>query len=666
MESKVYPGIHSSLNLDIFTESEKGIIRKFSREWYVTNGGEIKIGAKSNYKYFLIKPTASYTEMFNLDREIIAILSPYTEFEPRVLDSVDYVLEKFQTHRLEKICNVLISGDLQIEEKIRDLVNNEKESRVIIPFDYLEFSRSTNDYFLRNRFIEHFYSRDLFAFQAPLKKDLYFFGRTDIVNKIVNRHKSNEVSGLFGLRKTGKTSVIFGVERTLRRINEKCVFIDCENPSFHLKRWYKALHYIISEIISQNNLKIDIIPKEDYTEEDAAEIFESEILRIHEALGNKSILIIFDEIENITFKISPSSHWAEGLDFIFFWQTLRSLFQKLNSVFSYLIVGTNPMCVEVPTVQGKDNPIFNQVSFGYIPGFNVDQTREMVRRLGRIMGIKFEDLIYSKLTEDFGGHPFLIRNLCSIINANSQSSRPVTIHKLVYQKAKGDFNRESSSYFDMILQVLIRYYPNEYEMLKFLAIEDYESFNRYMELSPNYLNHLLGYRIIGKEDGKDQYFFEIESVKDYLVNEHRYEKLSLTCDEMLNEVSVRRNKLEPELRRIVRNNLLVKYGKDKSKEIVLDILGGWKKERCKDNSYEDLFDPKKSTIYFDDLRKIIIKNWDIFGNIFEVDKQSFDNMMTAINTYRFDAHAKEMTTSELVHFRSSIEPIEEKVYKFLS
>lgn len=71
-------------------------------------------------------------------------------------------------------------------------------------------------------------------------------------------------------------------------------------------------------------------------------------------------------------------------------------------------------------------------------------------------------------------------------------------------------------------------------------------------------------------------------------------------------------------------------------------------------------------MYFDELRKIIIKNWDTFENIFEVDKKSFDDMMMAINTYRYDAHAKEMTTSELVHFRSSIEPIEEKVYKFLS
>lgn len=181
MESKVYPGIHSDLKLDFLGEQEQEILRKFSHEWYITYAGEVKIGAKSNYKYFLIKPTAPYTEMFNLDREIIAVLSPYAEFEPRVLDSVDYILDKFRNYRLEKICNVLISGDIQIVEKIRDLVNTEKESRVIIPFSYYEFSKYINEYFLRNRFMDHFYSRDLFAFQAPLKKDLYFFGRADNV-----------------------------------------------------------------------------------------------------------------------------------------------------------------------------------------------------------------------------------------------------------------------------------------------------------------------------------------------------------------------------------------------------------------------------------------------------------------------------------------------------
>ena len=171
--------------------------------------------------------------MFNLEREIIVIFSPFGRFEPRTLDAIDYVSQKHQALRLEKICSIVISKDDNIEDKLQELLKNEKESQIVIPFSYTELINTNDPFFIRNRFKKYFYSRDLFAFESPLKKDLYFFGRNGIINEIVNRHKSNENSGLFGLRKTGKTSLIFGVQRTLSKVDEKSVFIDCQNPSFH-------------------------------------------------------------------------------------------------------------------------------------------------------------------------------------------------------------------------------------------------------------------------------------------------------------------------------------------------------------------------------------------------------------------------------------------------
>ena len=55
----------------------------------------------------------------------------------------------------------------------------------------------------------------------------------------------------------------------------------------------------------------------------------------------------------------------------------------------------------------------------------------MVRKLGRIMGLRFDEIIYGKLTEDFGGHPFLIRHVCSVINRISPAERPVIVDKIL-------------------------------------------------------------------------------------------------------------------------------------------------------------------------------------------------------------------------------------------
>ena len=81
--SEIYHGIHPSVNLKKFTSDEITIIEKFKSEWYVTHGGEeIKLGS-SSYRYFLVKPIKNYQEMFNLEREIIVLFSPYVVFEPR-------------------------------------------------------------------------------------------------------------------------------------------------------------------------------------------------------------------------------------------------------------------------------------------------------------------------------------------------------------------------------------------------------------------------------------------------------------------------------------------------------------------------------------------------------------------------------------------------------
>lgn len=321
---KVYPGINPKIIIhEYFTNDEETIIDRLSKEFYITSTGKKElIFGSSVYRYLLIKPTGLYVEMLNLDREIVLIFSPYSPFEPRTLDAIPLAYKLHQTLRLERICSVVISKDENVENKLSELLKNDQEAQIVVPFSYSELINPIDcSFFFRNRFKKHFFSRDLFASEAPLKKDLYFFGRNDLVHRIVTRHRSNQVSGLFGLRKTGKTSVIFGVQRALKRINGVSVFIDCQNPAFHRCRWNKAILYVLTEIKKQHNLNVRLQPEDNYTEEKASTIFEELIIKMYEELKNKNILLIFDEIENITCGVSPSDHWTRELDFVFFWQT---------------------------------------------------------------------------------------------------------------------------------------------------------------------------------------------------------------------------------------------------------------------------------------------------------------------------------------------------------
>ncbi|EOS02100.1 hypothetical protein C799_01216 [Bacteroides thetaiotaomicron dnLKV9] len=657
-------GINTSVNLNHFTEEEKNIIKRLSNEWYITHGGStLSLGTKSSYKYFLMKPTDVYQELFNIEKELVVCFSAYEDFQPRTLDAFEAVSNKLQDLRLEKVAGILISKDEKIEKKIIDVLKCDPEYQAIVPFSYSELISNNDSYFVRNRFKEYFYTRDLFSFQSPLKKDLYFFGRTELIHKIVSRHKSNENSGLFGLRKTGKTSIIFGIQRVLKNTLLYSAFIDCQNPSFHMKRWNNALKYVIDEVKSQNNISLKLKDIDAYTEDNASTSFEKDLLKIHSKISSKSVLLIFDEVEHMSYGVSPTSHWRNDNDFILFWQTLRSVYQKHTNLFSYLIVGTNPKCVETPFINGIDNPIFSQIPYEYIPPFDVPQTREMVRKLGRIMGLKYDETIYSKLTEDFGGHPFIIRLVCSAINKLSPTERPVRIDKALYEKGKDLFTSEYGSYIEMVISVLKEYYNDEYEMLKMLAIDDVKTFNDFANLSNEYTNHLLGYNIIDKN--LDVYTFKIDAIKKHLVSQNKYKKLELTDKEKIQEISDRRNEIEPKLRAIIRTTLFSKFGEIETKNKVLDVFGSPRKGKYYTYTLKDIFNPNKSEIYFEDLRKIIAKEWSSFEHIFGRDKESFNVNMNCINKYRVDSHAKNISDEEMLYFRANISKIESYIEQYL-
>jgi AAA-like domain len=665
MSKKTTPGIHPMFSSKRFSEEIQEILKVLSTEFFLTNNGDkLSLGYNSEYEFIVVEPTLDYEDLFNLNKEIVIVFSPYTSLQPRTLDVFEKVSKRFSALRLEKICGILVSKDPDIENSLLSLTKSEPESQIIIPFRYGELKGDLDRFFIKNRFRKHFYSRDLFAFESPLRKDLYFFGRNDLIQTIINRYKSGENSGLFGLRKTGKTSVIYGIERSLAKEDVTPIVIDCQNTAFNQRRWFEALYYVCKETKDKLDLKNIKLPQESAFDEKNASTHAETFFRRCKNKVACPLFFIFDEIENISCVTSPALHWSQGNDFILFWQTLRSIFQKGEHLISYLIVGTNPSCIETPKIEKIDNPIFNHFTPLYIPGFDVKDTKEMVDRLGSGMGLKFDEAIYSKLTEDFGGHPFLIRHVCSLLSKElDDCDRPVKVDRKSYQLAKDKFIKTHSNYLDMILGVLQGFYPEEFEMLTMLANNDHTTFNEFAEMHHSFTEHLVGYGLIQKNI--TGYDFKIDSIQEYLLQRSKYKKLTSTLSEKWQEISERRNSVEVKLRKIIRMNLKAVKGQDNARQIILDIFGGKRKIELAILDYNDLFDPNKSEIYFLDLAKVISKEWDIFKNIFSNSKRETFQGLDFINQSRVDAHAKDITNEEFAYFRICMSKIEKDLEEFL-
>ena len=642
-ENAVYSGIHATAENNInefFSEKEKRIARRWSDQFYITSAGRKQAGT-GEFKFLLIKPTASMEEALSITQEIVVILSPFTTFEARTLEAYDSVTAQFLVQRYEKMCYVLISGDENIEKVLPTFLSSQ-DNQIVVPFTYNSFEQNKGDSnYIKNQFRKYFYSRDLFDYSEPLKKDTFFFGRGDVVTNIITKHRQGLNYGVFGLRKTGKTSVIYDVDRKSTSQNFTSVIIDCQNTSFNMRHWNSALYYIVMQLKNKVECDFDISESE-FCDADAAMKFEYYLDKI-KSISGSTILIMFDEIENISFGKSSVPHWCSQLDFVYFWQSIRSAFQTTREIFTFCIFGTNAKCIEDATILGKDNPIFNMFQPYYIEGFDVPQTREMVRKLGRIIGIKFDEPIYSKLVEDYGGHPFLIRRVCSKI-AQMNLSRPVTIDRIKYNKAKKAFNLENS-YFDMILQVLKQFYADEFEMLKLLACGEIESFEYFVREDRSMVNHLIGYGLISQNDGN--YDFKIDAIKEYILRiESPHIKLVTPVEKWAN-LCTQRNNLESELRRMVKSIIKIAHKNESdAKDYVVKKLYA-SNRKLSAMTYNELFDSRLCNIYLKHLVDLIKADWDYFSDYFG--KQDIfiahANVLNAEG--RFDAHATEPSDDEM-------------------
>lgn len=648
--SAVRPGYHRGFDTYTFGEPERKVLGTLANEFYLTNpGNAVSLGKNAQYRYFLLKVPEEYTEEFNLSREVVCVFANYKSFEPRTLDAFDTAFDNYQSLRLENVCRILISADDAIQEHLDGLIKSDPEQPIIVPFTYGELSRSVSPNFLRGRFRKYFFTRNLFDFFSPLQKDLYFFGRTQIIQHLVARHDSSENSGLFGLRRSGKTSVIYGVERSMAVRGKKTAAIDCQSPSVHQVRWNELLHRVAEAVRDAKESKAKISERSAYTPQMASDLFEQDMLRIHSSKKAEAILLIFDEIERISPATAASEHWRTDNDFVYFWQSIRSFFQRNRGVFTFMLVGTNPACIEASTINGQDNPIFGFLPHEYLAPFEVDQVAEMVGRLGRYMGLDFDPMLFGRLTDDFGGHPFLIRQVCSEIHELASRDRPTRVDKPLYELAKSQFNNKSSAYLGMILDVLAEQYKDEYEMLRYLASGDIGAFEGLAATSPEYTAHLKGYGLI--TTSRNGTSFRIECIKDFMTARHKYTSLSLTPEQRDAEVAERRAKLEQNLRKIIRNQLKATFGAKAARDKLLASLPDKRKEQLASFDIDRLLAPTDSPLFLLELINTLSREWDAFKNILPFEKPKAVMMLEEINRLRRDAHSNSVTEEELLELR---------------
>jgi len=638
LQNRVTKGKISTLNYKGTAEEIK-ISEKFSEYLGITFSREEKFKSSTYYFNFL-QPSETYRESFNMFNEVLMLYSAFNFYDDRAMDYVDKLFMDY-SNRLDPVVVILISKDKNINDIIKANNSTNSETRIIVPFSYEEIlSEKFNEKVLQSRLREYFYQRDLFAMESPLKSDNYFYGRTNIVHNFFDKYSIGEQTGLFGLRKTGKTSVLYAIERIVKTRKGMSVFIDCQSPGIHNLRWYEILENIILLINEKYKLNLNSII-ENYNDKNASNNFLKSLKEINEKT-DKRVLIIFDEIEHITFELSRNEAWKSGEDFLSFWQTLRSIMQSEPNLCSFIIAGVNPKITEQVSINGFDNPIFNNISVRYLNLFSLDDVKNMVGEIGSYMGLDFDERVFYKLQDNYGGHPFLIRNVCSMLNSHFRE-RPYKITNRDYDDLKDEIDSKLISYIQSILFVLEKWYPLEFEILKDIALENTESYKEKIRGNDLSINHLLGYGVI-TQSSKNNYYIEIDAIKNYMKTNYSNEYTPITQEEYREIISSRRNNIERKLRVLVKNTLTIHYGREKVNDVIIKHNRGTSIETILSRRLgNDIFE----ALYFSELKNIVIGEYNVFKNVITIDKAIFIAASNKINYYRsVDAHAGNIDKEE--------------------
>ena len=266
---------------------------------------------------------------------------------------------------------------------------------------------------------------DLFDVHSPIADAGTFFGRGQFIHTLTTKIINRENFGIFGLRKVGKTSLVFQLRENLPR--NLIGYADLQ--SIASRRCDEIYFRLSSALRRELRIKFPEVPAiaSQLKDFDAgrsyptiATDFHNELLKIKEALESQGqqprVLLLLDEIELLV-----SNDQSKGfVGFEDFFRQVRGLYQQEGFVLSG-VVGADPNACRAGKWGDRDNPIFQYYDEIFLSPLDRSECDQMVQGIGEVMGVSFDPGSLEKIYDETGGHPYVGRQLCSRLSAVTTS-----------------------------------------------------------------------------------------------------------------------------------------------------------------------------------------------------------------------------------------------------
>ncbi|MBW8172322.1 ATP-binding protein [Ornithinimicrobium sp. Arc0846-15] len=447
----------------------------------------------------LVRFSGAIESAFGMTREVLFYYTPHRDLQFRDFKGARVALRSLNREVTPDLI-FMCSEDERLDIKLDDWSKLEFTAIPLSP--HLDEDPLSVISLIR----DHIFARDLFYETSPVKGNR-FFGRKTLLQSLRDDLNHQRVPALFGLRKSGKTSVLYQLAEELETPSTVTVLIDLESlPSPP----DDPTPDLIADL--KTKLQLQLKAKKQRTREIAELGNQPSIVEFKNALqgllhrlsdDDVQVVLMLDEIEYLTPSDRVDIEEGDMPRIAQLLGALRSLVQE-NDNFTFMLSGLTSAITESGRLYGRPNPLFSWAKTHYLAPLLPEEADELARSTGGRMGIELTDGALESLYEASGGHAYLYRNFASFV----VSSLPLDVYRRRIERSDVlrqsiPWRRSIAGNIEEMLAHLERYYPVEHILLDILR-ESPQDFAEISRAEERAFNHLIQLGLVMEENNEIQ------------------------------------------------------------------------------------------------------------------------------------------------------------------
>ncbi len=401
--------------LEAFLRRDESTIA-FARAWDNPHLGAMRLRA------------ARATErQFSISLEIPLLIANYggesSPLQPRVLRHLEGDQLRGDT-ATEKDIAILVAADARAFDFVRDRERFGYPVLVLLVEDLQ--AGVYRDRSLRSEFARLLKSVNHFDFNGEIVEAADFFGRTSEIRDVVQNLATGNSVGLFGLRRAGKTSLLYRAMEELRARGFATPYLQL-NAVDDGDGFREELVQSVARVLDRHGSRV---PHDLYLIDRARRfrpgaqglVARRWIYDLNQLLDvlDREVVFVIDETDRANEELGDvdASEYDERRSINRALQQLRGLIQlraeRGRKRVCLLSAGVAASVYSSAVRFSQENQLFGFVTPRPLGPMPHDEMRSMVRTLGKRSGLAFSDIsVFQALYAEYGGHPHLTRRACA-------------------------------------------------------------------------------------------------------------------------------------------------------------------------------------------------------------------------------------------------------------